>query len=105
MKYPLSLVNALIDCYGSDIGLGYDIMCAFHHTLKKSKKLGHKVAAMQLQGVVPAFHGHAHNQKCQLFWHPTYIPGLGIFDFEECELTFALSNCLANTTRLSTTFH
>ncbi|KAL0061720.1 hypothetical protein AAF712_011437 [Marasmius tenuissimus] len=96
MKYPLAITDAILERYGEEIGLGYDIMSA---------KLGAKVVALRLQGVVPAFHGHAHNRKCQLYWHPTYIPGLGIFDFEECERLFSLSNRLASTTRLATLFH
>ena len=60
MKYPIALTNALIDRYGKDLGLGYDIMCAFVKTLGTSM-LGPRVAAMNLHGIVLAFHGHAHN--------------------------------------------
>ncbi|KAJ6538407.1 hypothetical protein B0H10DRAFT_2448753 [Mycena sp. CBHHK59/15] len=88
----------------ADIGLGYDIMCAFFKTLRRSS-LGSDVTAMRLQGVVPAFHGHAHNRACQIGWHPLYVDGVGLEDFEECERTFALSNHLASSTRLATTFH
>ncbi|KAL0057720.1 hypothetical protein AAF712_015635 [Marasmius tenuissimus] len=70
MKYPLAIVKALLDQYGEDLGLGYDIMCAFYKTLLQSPQLGNKVVACRLQGVVPAFHGHAHNRKCQVSWHP-----------------------------------
>ncbi|KAJ6617355.1 hypothetical protein B0H10DRAFT_2434508 [Mycena sp. CBHHK59/15] len=104
MKYPLAIVKQLLDQYGADIGLGYDIMCAFFKTLSRSS-LGAKVTAMRLRGVVPAFHGHAHNRACQIGWHPLYVDGVGLEDFEECERTFALSNHLASTTRLATTFH
>ncbi|KAJ7713193.1 hypothetical protein B0H14DRAFT_2413947 [Mycena olivaceomarginata] len=58
-----------------------------------------------MQGVVPAFHGHAHNRACQIGWHPLYVDGVGLEDFEECERTFAKSNHLASTTRLATPFH
>ncbi|KAK6996080.1 hypothetical protein R3P38DRAFT_3329629 [Favolaschia claudopus] len=78
MKYPLALVKWILDKYGADIGLGYDIMCAFFKTLMRSS-LGPQV--------VPAFHGHAHNH------------------FEECERTFSKSNHLAASTRLATPFH
>ncbi|KAJ6620183.1 hypothetical protein B0H10DRAFT_2360931 [Mycena sp. CBHHK59/15] len=104
MKYPLAMVKFLLDHYGADIGLGYDIMCAFFKTLRRSS-LGSDVTAMRLQGVVPAFHGHAHNRACQIDWHPLYVDGVGLEDFEECERTFALSNHLASSTRLATTFH
>ncbi|ESK82955.1 hypothetical protein Moror_11811 [Moniliophthora roreri MCA 2997] len=105
MKYPLLVVNRLIELYGPDIGLGYDIMCAFFKTLMQSQKLRDKVTKSRLVGVVPAFHGHAHNCKCQTSWHPQYMQGVGLEDFEECERTFSLSNNLASTTHLSTPFH
>jgi hypothetical protein len=104
MKYPLAMVKWILDHYGSDVGLGYDIMCAFWKTLKHSS-LGTKVTAMRWQGVVPAFHGHAHNRPCQIGWHPMYVDGVGLEDFEECERTFSLSNHLAASTRLATAFH
>ncbi|KAL0063013.1 hypothetical protein AAF712_010144 [Marasmius tenuissimus] len=105
MKYPLAIVKELLDRYGKDIGLGYDIMCAFYKTLLRSPQLGSRVIACRLKGVVPAFHGHAHNRKCQVSWHPMYTEGVGLEDFEECERTFSESNHLAATTRLSTEFH
>ncbi|KAJ6614643.1 hypothetical protein B0H10DRAFT_1802889 [Mycena sp. CBHHK59/15] len=104
MKYPLAMVRFLLDNYGADIGLGYDIMCAFWKTLRRSS-LGADVTVMRLQGVVPAFHGHAHNRACQIGWHPLYVEGVGLEDFEECERTFSLSNHLASSTRLATVFH
>ncbi|KAK1225156.1 hypothetical protein PQX77_011912 [Marasmius sp. AFHP31] len=105
MKYPLANVKALLDRYGKDLGLGYDIMCAFYKTLLRSEKLRSQVVAFRLKGVVPAFHGHAHNRKCQVSWHPMYTEGVGLEDFEECERTFSESNHLALTTRLATEFH
>ncbi|KAF9035755.1 hypothetical protein BJ165DRAFT_1533241 [Panaeolus papilionaceus] len=104
MKYPLAVVNRLFDDYGSDICLGYDIMCAFYKTLSCSS-LGKKTAAFHLHGVVPSFHGHTHNRTCQLQWHPMYTEGVGLEDFEECERTFSKSNELASVTRLATPFH
>ncbi|KAK7016037.1 hypothetical protein R3P38DRAFT_3321519 [Favolaschia claudopus] len=104
MKYPLALVKWLLDKYGADIGLGYDIMCAFFKTLMRSS-LGPQVTAMRMRGVVPAFHGHAHNRACQIGWHPMYVEGVGLEDFEECERTFSKSNHLAASTRLATPFH
>lgn len=104
MKYPLATVNRLVDDFGSDICLGYDIMCAFITTLKKSC-LNEKRVAFRLGGVVPAFHGHAHNRGCQVEWHPLYVEGVGLEDFEECERTFFRSNELASVTRLATPYH
>ncbi|KAJ6568722.1 hypothetical protein B0H19DRAFT_1065531 [Mycena capillaripes] len=104
MKYPLAITNYLLETYGSDAGHGYDIMCAFYKTLLRSS-LGAKTVALRLRGIVPAFHGHAHNRECQIGWHPLYVEGVGLEDFEECERTFAKSNHLASATRLSTPFH
>ncbi|KAI5822913.1 hypothetical protein K523DRAFT_256164, partial [Schizophyllum commune Tattone D] len=104
MKYPLAIVDHLLKTYGPDFGLGYDIMCAFFKTLQKST-LAPRVAALRLRGVVPAFHGHAHNRGCQVSWHPMYAVGVGIEDFEECERTFCKSNELAGVTRMATSFH
>ncbi|KAJ6563493.1 hypothetical protein B0H10DRAFT_2115144 [Mycena sp. CBHHK59/15] len=103
-EISLAIVKRLLDRCGEDIGLGYDIMCAFFKTLLRSS-LGRRVVAMKLRGVVPAFHGHAHNRACQVGWHPLYVEGVGLEDFEECERTFAKSNHLASTTRLTTQFH
>ncbi|KAF8164965.1 hypothetical protein B0H34DRAFT_687229 [Crassisporium funariophilum] len=104
MKYPLAIVDRLIEQYGSDICLGYDIMCAFVKTLSRSV-LGPKKVAFRLHGVVPSFHGHAHNRSCQLHWHPMYTEGVGLEDFEECERTFGKSNELASVTRLASPYH
>lgn len=104
MKYPLAVVQRLLDVHGEDGAIGYDIWCAFVKTLLRST-LKHRVVAFRLSGVVPAFHGHAHNRACQLGWHPMYTKGVGLEDFEECERTFALSNNLASVTRHSTPFH
>ncbi|KAF8167514.1 hypothetical protein B0H34DRAFT_669941 [Crassisporium funariophilum] len=82
MKYPLAIVHCLIKIFGLDICLGYDIMCAFVKTLSRSV-LGPKKIAFRLHGVVPSFHGHAHNRGCQLHWHPMYTEGVGLEDFEE----------------------
>ncbi|PPQ90198.1 hypothetical protein CVT25_001370, partial [Psilocybe cyanescens] len=104
MKYLMAVINRLFDSYRGDIALGYDIMCAFVKTLANSS-LKQRVIGMRLQGVVPAFHGHAHNRTCQCHWHPMYMDGVGLEDFEECERTFAKSNELAAVTRLATPYH
>ncbi|KAJ6475630.1 hypothetical protein DFH09DRAFT_855704, partial [Mycena vulgaris] len=36
MKYPLAVSDHLLETYGEDLVLGYDIMCAFFKTLKRS---------------------------------------------------------------------
>jgi len=104
MKYPLAVINQLFDQYSADIGLGYNIFCAFIKILMWSS-LDVKTVALHLQGVIPAFHGHAHNWGCQVQWHPMYVEGVGLEDFEECECTFYKSNELASVTHLTTPFH
>ncbi|KAI0323191.1 hypothetical protein GY45DRAFT_1265025, partial [Cubamyces sp. BRFM 1775] len=104
MKYPLAIVNKLIEAYGKDIKIGYDIACAFSKILQRST-IGAQVSALGITGVVPAFHGHSHNRPCQVNWHPLYTPGVGKEDFEGCERCFSESNALAPGTRLSTAFH
>ena len=104
MKYPFVIINWLLQDFGSDICLGYDIMCTFMTTLQKSC-LGNKAVAFCLNGVVPAFHGHAHNHGCQCEWHPLYVKGVRIEDFKKCECTFCHSNELASVTCLVTLFH
>ncbi|PPQ93691.1 hypothetical protein CVT25_001399 [Psilocybe cyanescens] len=104
MKYPLAIVKHLMDTYGHDICLGYDIMCAFVKTLSRSV-LGKKKVTFKLHGVVPLFHGHAHNCGCQLCWHPMYTEGVGLEDFKECEQTFCKSNELASVTCLASPYH
>ncbi|RDX42144.1 hypothetical protein OH76DRAFT_1488926 [Lentinus brumalis] len=105
MKYPLAIVNKIINVYGPEISiaLGYDIACEFSKTLGRSS-LGAR-ASETVSGVVPAFHGHSHNHRCQLDWHPMYMADVGKEDFEGCERFFSFSNGLAASTRLATAFH
>ncbi|PCH35428.1 hypothetical protein WOLCODRAFT_58340, partial [Wolfiporia cocos MD-104 SS10] len=104
MKYPLAIVNKLLEVYGPDIMVGYDIACAFGCTLAKSS-LGPTARKLRYAGVVPAFHGHSHNRGCQVHWHPMYLEGVGKEDFEGCERCFSESNALASGTRLASHFH
>ena len=104
MKYPLAITNRLLTNYGTRIALGYDIMCAFHVTLGRSD-IAQKACDLSLTGVVPSFHGYAHNRACQLDWRPLHVEGTGLEDFEECERTFSRTNELAPVTRLATPYH
>jgi hypothetical protein len=104
MKYGLAIIKNVLETYGFDLCIGYDIMCTFIKTLHKSS-LAKIIKKHHFVGVVPAFHGHAHNQKCQVHWHPTYTEGVGTEDFEECERTFCASNDLTPVTQLATPFH
>jgi hypothetical protein len=94
----------MIDTFGADLGLGYDIGCRFKSTLNKSS-LGPKARIANHTCLVGAFHGHAHNRLCQLSFLATYVEGLGLEDLEGCERFFSLSNALAKSTRYASTFH
>ncbi|KAG1827857.1 hypothetical protein DFJ58DRAFT_672464 [Suillus subalutaceus] len=103
-KYPLALIDKLITVYGKNGACAYDIGCAFSKTLRNSS-LGPQASELNFQMMVGAFHGHAHNRKCQLVWHPMYIPGTGHSKGEGCEYIFSASNELACGTRHASSFH
>lgn len=50
-------------------------------------------------------HGYAHNRLCQTTYHPNYLEGAGLEDFEGCERVFSSSNDLARITRFTTPYH
>ncbi|KAG6379830.1 hypothetical protein JVT61DRAFT_10378 [Boletus reticuloceps] len=104
MKYPLAIVNKLLLTYGQDGAIFYDIGCAFTMTLANST-LATKMSALNLRMMVGSFHGHTHNRKCQLDWHPLYVDGTGNTEGEECEHVFSASNDLARATWHATMFH
>jgi len=104
MKYPLAMVNQLIDIYGPDIACGYDIACAFSKTLAQSS-LGPCAAENRFRLVLGWFHGYGHNALCQTEWHPRNVKGMGCTDFEGCERIFSASNAVTSLTRHATKFH
>ncbi|KAF7761157.1 hypothetical protein Agabi119p4_10566 [Agaricus bisporus var. burnettii] len=103
-KYPLSIVESLLDVFGSGIGGGYDIGCKFKTTLAGSE-LGPHAQSLGYTPLVGSFHGHAHNRLCQLSHLATYVKGLGLEDLEGCERFFLRSNALAASTRHTSPFH
>ncbi|KAF8151136.1 hypothetical protein K438DRAFT_1623939 [Mycena galopus ATCC 62051] len=103
-KYPLAIENALMDAFGKDIGFGYDIGCGHAKTLKNSP-LGPKAKEHNFRMLVGAFHGHAHNRRCQLKYLATYVEGMGIEDLEGCERLFSKSNGLSRSVRYASVFH
>ena len=103
-KYPLAVVDALLDAYGSDIGAGYDIGCRFGKTLASSP-LGPRAKELGYRSLVGSFHGHAHNRICQLSFLATYVEGMGLEDLEGCERFFSKSNALASSVRHASIFH
>ncbi|KAF8153707.1 hypothetical protein K438DRAFT_1474734, partial [Mycena galopus ATCC 62051] len=103
-KYPLAIENALMDVFGKDIGFGYDIGCGHAKTLKNSP-LGPKAKEQNFRMLVGAFHGHAHNRRCQLKYLATYVEGMGIEDLEGCERFFSKSNGFSRSVRYASVFH
>ena len=99
------MTNFLLDVFGDDQGLGFDIGCSYKETIDQSNLLGDKAMQQQLQILVNAFHGWAHNHLCQLKYHPLYRTGLGLEDLETLEQIFSLSNKVAWTIRHATRFH
>ncbi|KAJ7508109.1 hypothetical protein B0H11DRAFT_1704757 [Mycena galericulata] len=89
-KYPLAIVDALLDAFGPDVGDGYDVGCGLESTIKKTP-LKEKAERLNFKSLVGAFHGHAHNRLCQLTFLATYVPGLGLEDLEGCERFFSQS--------------
>lgn len=103
-KYPLALIDRLLDVHGDDMGCAYDVGCAFAATLDGSR-LGPRASSLNFKLMVGAFHGHAHNRMCQVQWHPLHLEGVGHFEGEGCEHVFSSSNDEARHTRHSTWFH
>ncbi|KAE9407449.1 hypothetical protein BT96DRAFT_954511 [Gymnopus androsaceus JB14] len=103
-KYPLAILNRLLDVIGEDIGIGYDVRCGFGTTANKSP-LGEKARRLRFTSLVGAFHGHAHSRLCQTCYLATYIKGLGLEHLEQCETFFSESNELASSVRHMSVFH
>jgi Kyakuja-Dileera-Zisupton transposase len=103
-KYGLGTLNEIIDMYGDDQCMGYDIACS-HITTVAASSIGEKACTRWLLLAVNAFHGYAHNLLCQLRNHPLYILGLGLEDLETCEQVFSASNAVAWVVRHSSYFH
>ncbi|KAJ7671759.1 hypothetical protein B0H14DRAFT_3102333 [Mycena olivaceomarginata] len=103
-KYPLAVVDSLIEHLGDNIDNGYDVGCDFQTTIKNSP-LAARARQCNFRCLVGAFHGHAHNRLCQLCNLATYVLGLGCEDLEGCERFFSGSNGLAKSCRYASRFH
>ncbi|KAJ7697754.1 hypothetical protein B0H14DRAFT_3529204 [Mycena olivaceomarginata] len=64
-KYPLAVVQELLDTFGMNLGAGYDVGSHFGATVENSE-LGEQARRNNLRCLVGSFHGHAHNRLCQL---------------------------------------
>jgi hypothetical protein len=103
-KYPLAMTKVLLEAFGPDLGIGYDIGCQFEKTVKKSP-LGETATRLNFHSLIGSFHGHAHGRLCQLSKLATYTEGLGLEDLEGCERFFSKSNGLASSVRYASVFH
>ncbi|KAK0461669.1 uncharacterized protein EV420DRAFT_1266632 [Desarmillaria tabescens] len=103
-KYPLAIIDKLIDVLGDKLGVGYDVGCKFGTTINRSP-IGPKARLHHYRSLVGLFHGHAHNRRCQLCNLGTYILGMGLEDLETCERWFSKSNSLASSTRHMSAYH
>ncbi|KAJ6459907.1 hypothetical protein C8R45DRAFT_1056176 [Mycena sanguinolenta] len=103
-KYGFSITAHLLQVLG-EVAAGYDIGCKFGKMVRMHPALSSLAAANNFKSLVGAFHGHAHNRRCQLKNLSTYVKGMGLEDLEECESFFSKSNALAATTRYATAFH
>ncbi|KAG0695001.1 hypothetical protein DFH29DRAFT_985063 [Suillus ampliporus] len=70
-KYALATTNRILDVYGPNGATGYDIGCSYQATVNASS-ISAKARSHQHQFVINSFHGHAHNRRCQLRFHPLY---------------------------------
>jgi hypothetical protein len=104
-KYPLAMVNFVMDVFGDDQDVGFDIGCSFEVTVHGSNLLRDKAKQQRMQIIVNTFHGWAHNHLCQLKYHPLYRKGLGLEDLETLERIFSSLNTIARITRHATWFH
>ena len=98
------MINKLIGVHGNDQAIGSDIRCSLSATLAASS-IAQMARAANVQLVVNAFHGHAHNHMCQLQYHLLYLPGTDLEDFETCERVFSSSNATAVLIHHASHFH
>jgi Kyakuja-Dileera-Zisupton transposase len=58
VKYGLATLNEILDVFGADQAVGYDIRCSHKVTIATSS-ISEKAQILLLQLVVDAFHSHA----------------------------------------------
>ncbi|KAJ7693723.1 hypothetical protein B0H14DRAFT_2651331 [Mycena olivaceomarginata] len=83
-KYPLAVIQELLDMFEMNLGAGYNVGCHFGATVENSE-LGEQARRNNLKCLVGSFHGHAHNPLCQLSFLATYVEGMGLEDLEGCK--------------------
>lgn len=103
-KYPIAIVNKLLDVFGEDLGVGYDVGYKFGTTLNNSP-VRQKARELHYTSLVSIFHGHAHSRLCQLCNLGTYVREMGLEDLETCEHWFSKSNSLVASTQHMSPYH
>ncbi|KZO99457.1 hypothetical protein CALVIDRAFT_477266, partial [Calocera viscosa TUFC12733] len=103
-KYPIACLHKLLHVYGPDLALGYDIGCEHSTTVARSS-IGDLAKTQNLRFYVGAFHGYAHNRKCQLAFHPRFLTTTGLEDFETNERLFSKQNLTAHLFRHASQYH
>ncbi|KAI5990759.1 hypothetical protein EDD15DRAFT_2388711 [Pisolithus albus] len=83
-KYALGIVEQVLDVCGPDQAIGHDIGCSSWKTILSSL-LSQRAKDLNLQVVVNAFHGFAHNHYGQFLFN-NYKQALGIIQKYEPEL-------------------
>ncbi|KAG0696141.1 hypothetical protein DFH29DRAFT_984721 [Suillus ampliporus] len=94
-KHPLAIIDHLLNVYGKNGGITYNIGCTFYKTLGNSS-LGPHACALNLWMMVGV---------CHIDWHLVYIEGTGHTEGEGCEHIFSLLNELAHSTHHTSSFH
>ncbi|KAI6039370.1 hypothetical protein EDC04DRAFT_2867994 [Pisolithus marmoratus] len=103
-KYGLAIVEQVLEVCSCDQAIGHDIGCSSQKMILSSL-LSQRAKDLNLQVVINAFHGFAHNHVCQLQNHLLYLAGFGIEDLETCEQVFANSNSTAALIHHASLFH
>ncbi|KAJ7881806.1 hypothetical protein B0H14DRAFT_2565708 [Mycena olivaceomarginata] len=86
-KYPLAIVQELLDTFGMNLGAGYDIGCHFGALSRTASSEA------------------SEEEQAQLSFLATYVEGMGLEDLEGCECYFSRSNGLAKSCRYASRFH
>ena len=103
-KYPLAVVQELLDVFSMKLGARYDIRCHFDATVCYSQ-LGDQARVNKLKCPVGSFHAHVHNRLYQLSFLATYVEGMGLEDLKGCKRYFSRLNTLAKSCRYASRFH
>lgn len=103
-KYGLATQERMMHAHGPNQGSAIDIGCSHRITLYNSS-IGALAQQLNHSVLVDAFHGNAHNRRCQLENLTTYVEGVGLEKLGVCEQAFSMSNTLAGSTRSMSTFH